>query len=182
MQKFFNATPIHTFSIFFYSRGVAIRMTECKYNLPSFNSLNHAVFFPQNLPSVIVGHLMDIKADDAVLDMCAAPGKPENISYLCPISVVLYSILFFPFTKQTKKDDRMQQYLRRRPGDKNLFLFTLFACFFSDRRKINSFSNISRKTCMFFFSNTPCYKLPPIVIFSFLNCFLHHFWQKCCCL
>ena len=150
LQKFFNATPIHTFSIFFYSRGVAIRMTECKYNLPSFNSLNHAVFFPQNLPSVIVGHLMDIKADDAVLDMCAAPGKPENISYLCPISVVLYSILFFPFTKQTKKDDRMQQYLRRRPGDKNFLLFTLFACFFLTGGKSTHLATFLGKHVCFF--------------------------------
>ena len=50
-------------------------MTECKYNLPSFGSLDQTLFFPQNLPSVIVGHLMDVGQGDFVLDMCAAPGK-----------------------------------------------------------------------------------------------------------
>ena len=49
-------------------------MIESKYNLPSFGSLDHTLFFPQNLPSVIVGHLMDVGQGDLVLDMCAAPG------------------------------------------------------------------------------------------------------------
>jgi len=58
-------------------------MNECKYNLPSFNNLNLNLFFPQNLPSVLVGHLLDVQENDLVLDMCAAPGgKTTHIATL----------------------------------------------------------------------------------------------------
>lgn len=66
-------------------------MTECKYNLPSFGSLDHTLFFPQNLPSVIVGHIMNVEQGDLVLDMCAAPGENYWLKKIMQLS------LFVPF-------------------------------------------------------------------------------------
>ena len=54
--------------------GVAVRMNKKRFNLPSFNGLDTALFFPQNLPSIVVGHVLNVQNGDVVLDMCAAPG------------------------------------------------------------------------------------------------------------
>ena len=41
---------------------------------PSFSRLDPKYFYPQNFPSVVVGHVLDPEPDDHILDMCAAPG------------------------------------------------------------------------------------------------------------
>ena len=41
---------------------------------PSFSRLDSKYFYPQNFPSVVVGHVLDPESDDHILDMCAAPG------------------------------------------------------------------------------------------------------------
>ena len=41
---------------------------------PSFSRLDPKYFYPQNFPSVVVGHVLDPESADHILDMCAAPG------------------------------------------------------------------------------------------------------------
>ena len=57
-------------------RGLALEMTEPIYTAPSLQSIPNIgeILFPQNLPSVICGHVIDVKPGNLVLDMCAAPG------------------------------------------------------------------------------------------------------------
>lgn len=56
------------------NRGVAILMTEAKYQTPSLSSVLPGLIILQNLPSVLVGHLLAPQPGHRVLDMCAAPG------------------------------------------------------------------------------------------------------------
>jgi 16S rRNA C967 or C1407 C5-methylase (RsmB/RsmF family) len=55
-------------------RGIAISMTETEYRTPSLSSALPGLAILQNLPSVLVGHLLSPRPGDCVLDMCAAPG------------------------------------------------------------------------------------------------------------
>ncbi len=50
-------------------------MTASLFGLPSFDELNDELYFAQNLPSLLVGHNLELAEGDIVLDMCAAPGK-----------------------------------------------------------------------------------------------------------
>jgi len=54
--------------------GIAIHITEPKYNLPSFDALDSKTFFPQNFPSILVGHTLKPPSNSIVLDMCSSPG------------------------------------------------------------------------------------------------------------
>ncbi|KAK7483946.1 hypothetical protein BaRGS_00024830 [Batillaria attramentaria] len=64
-------------------RGVGIQMTEALYQAPSLSNTLSSVVFPQNLPSVICGHVLDPKPGQTVLDVCAAPGgKTTHIAML----------------------------------------------------------------------------------------------------
>jgi 16S rRNA C967 or C1407 C5-methylase (RsmB/RsmF family) len=55
-------------------KGVALEVTDCLYNTISLNNLDPKLFFPQNLPSMIVAHLLDPKPYEKVIDLCTAPG------------------------------------------------------------------------------------------------------------
>ncbi|XP_061614140.1 tRNA (cytosine(72)-C(5))-methyltransferase NSUN6 [Phyllopteryx taeniolatus] len=55
-------------------RGVGVRMTEPLYRSPSFDGVLPHLAFLQNLPSVVVGHVLGPRPGERVLDMCAAPG------------------------------------------------------------------------------------------------------------
>ncbi|XP_067863189.1 tRNA (cytosine(72)-C(5))-methyltransferase NSUN6 isoform X2 [Heptranchias perlo] len=64
-------------------RGVGIRMTEPVYISPSFDNLLSSFVFLQNLPSVVVSHVLDPKPGERILDICAAPGgKTTHIAAL----------------------------------------------------------------------------------------------------
>uniref|UniRef100_UPI00398F701A tRNA (cytosine(72)-C(5))-methyltransferase NSUN6 n=1 Tax=Pristiophorus japonicus TaxID=55135 RepID=UPI00398F701A len=64
-------------------RGVGIRMTEPVYISPSFDNLLSSFMFLQNLPSVVVSHVLDPKPGERILDICAAPGgKTTHIAAL----------------------------------------------------------------------------------------------------
>uniref|UniRef100_A0A3Q2ZGU5 NOP2/Sun RNA methyltransferase 6 n=1 Tax=Hippocampus comes TaxID=109280 RepID=A0A3Q2ZGU5_HIPCM len=55
-------------------RGVGVRMTEPLYRSPSFDGVLPHLAFLQNLPSVVVGHVLGPRPGERILDMCAAPG------------------------------------------------------------------------------------------------------------
>ncbi|KXJ16343.1 putative methyltransferase NSUN6 [Exaiptasia diaphana] len=59
--------------------GVAVKMTSPLYKCPSLSNILTGLVFPQNLPSVIVGHILGPLPGQTVLDMCASPGKYENL-------------------------------------------------------------------------------------------------------
>ena len=66
-------------------------MSETPYGKqPSFSRLDPKYFYPQNFPSVVVGHVLDPEPDDHILDMCAAPGinfyllgESKSYIYIC---------------------------------------------------------------------------------------------------
>ncbi|XP_013868772.1 putative methyltransferase NSUN6 [Austrofundulus limnaeus] len=55
-------------------RGVGVRMVEPLYRSPSFDGVLPSLVFLQNLPSVVVGHVLGPQPGERILDMCAAPG------------------------------------------------------------------------------------------------------------
>ncbi|XP_066536680.1 tRNA (cytosine(72)-C(5))-methyltransferase NSUN6 isoform X2 [Hoplias malabaricus] len=64
-------------------RGVAIRMEEALYRSPSFDGVLPNELFLQNLPSIVVGHVLEPRPGERILDMCAAPGgKTTHIASL----------------------------------------------------------------------------------------------------
>ena len=63
--------------------GIAVCVTERKVNFPSFNNIFPDRIFLQNLPSILVGHVLDPQPNEVILDMCAAPGgKATHIAAL----------------------------------------------------------------------------------------------------
>ncbi|NXH22652.1 NOP2 methyltransferase, partial [Bucco capensis] len=54
--------------------GMGIRMTEPVYLSPSFDNVLPRHLFLQNLPSVLVSHVVNPQPGERILDMCAAPG------------------------------------------------------------------------------------------------------------
>ncbi|XP_010904056.2 tRNA (cytosine(72)-C(5))-methyltransferase NSUN6 isoform X1 [Esox lucius] len=55
-------------------KGVGIWMVEPLYQSPSFDGILPSLVFLQNLPSVVVGHVLGPRPGERILDMCAAPG------------------------------------------------------------------------------------------------------------
>ncbi|XP_029003094.1 tRNA (cytosine(72)-C(5))-methyltransferase NSUN6 isoform X2 [Betta splendens] len=55
-------------------KGVGVRMLEPLYQSPSFDGVLPSLVFLQNLPSVVVGHVLGPRPGERILDMCAAPG------------------------------------------------------------------------------------------------------------
>ncbi|XP_076014197.1 tRNA (cytosine(72)-C(5))-methyltransferase NSUN6 isoform X2 [Genypterus blacodes] len=56
------------------ARGLGVRMVEPLYQSPSFDGVLPSLVFLQNLPSVVVGHVLAPQPGERILDMCAAPG------------------------------------------------------------------------------------------------------------
>lgn len=56
---------------------MAVEMTNAKYVAPTFTDEIRQTAFPQNLPSIVVSHVLNPQPGDMVLDMCAAPGECE---------------------------------------------------------------------------------------------------------
>ncbi|NWH81710.1 NOP2 methyltransferase, partial [Piaya cayana] len=54
--------------------GMGIRMMEPVYLSPSFDNVLPSHLFLQNLPSVVVSHILNPQPGERILDMCAAPG------------------------------------------------------------------------------------------------------------
>ncbi|XP_059182617.1 tRNA (cytosine(72)-C(5))-methyltransferase NSUN6 [Centropristis striata] len=56
------------------AKGIGVRMVEPIYQSPSFDGVLPSLTFLQNLPSVVVGHVLGPLPGERILDMCAAPG------------------------------------------------------------------------------------------------------------
>ncbi|XP_040921312.1 tRNA (cytosine(72)-C(5))-methyltransferase NSUN6 isoform X2 [Toxotes jaculatrix] len=56
------------------AKGIGVRMIEPLYQSPSFDGVLPELVFLQNLPSVVVGHVLGPCPGERILDMCAAPG------------------------------------------------------------------------------------------------------------
>ncbi|XP_047205355.1 tRNA (cytosine(72)-C(5))-methyltransferase NSUN6 isoform X1 [Girardinichthys multiradiatus] len=56
------------------ARGVGVQMVDPLYQSPSFDGVLPSLVFLQNLPSVVVGHVLAPRPGEWILDMCAAPG------------------------------------------------------------------------------------------------------------
>ena len=67
-------------------------MTGTYTQLPSFTQLDSWLFFPQNLPSVVVGHVLNPQENDMILDMCASPGNAFcSYMFYCNLTfIVIY--------------------------------------------------------------------------------------------
>ncbi|XP_058428285.1 tRNA (cytosine(72)-C(5))-methyltransferase NSUN6 isoform X4 [Marmota monax] len=64
-------------------KGIGIRMTEPIYLSPSFDNVLPSYLFLQNLPSVVVTHVLNPQPGEKILDLCAAPGgKTTHIATL----------------------------------------------------------------------------------------------------
>lgn len=50
-------------------------MTSPMYVAPAFTEEIRKIAFPQNLPSIVVSHVLNPQPGETILDMCAAPGK-----------------------------------------------------------------------------------------------------------
>ncbi|CAH1761616.1 1843_t:CDS:10 [Entrophospora sp. SA101] len=62
--------------------GIGVLMTQPIYRTPSLSNLKSLIFL-QNLPSILTGHLLNLKPNQRVLDMCASPGgKTTHIANL----------------------------------------------------------------------------------------------------
>ncbi|KAE8279783.1 putative methyltransferase NSUN6 [Larimichthys crocea] len=55
-------------------KGIGVQMVEPLYQSPSFDGVLPSLAFLQNLPSVVVGHVLGPRPGERILDMCAAPG------------------------------------------------------------------------------------------------------------
>ena len=62
-------------------RGVGVQMTEALYRAPALSDILPSIVFPQNLPSIVCGHMLNPHPGQTVIDMCAAPGKTVVISH-----------------------------------------------------------------------------------------------------
>ncbi|KAM3573581.1 hypothetical protein VYU27_004427 [Nannochloropsis oceanica] len=61
--------------LFTATKGLGIRVTHrVGFQAPPFNGLLPGVIFPQNLPSLLVGHVLSPSAGSSVIDLCACPG------------------------------------------------------------------------------------------------------------
>jgi 16S rRNA C967 or C1407 C5-methylase (RsmB/RsmF family) len=55
-------------------RGIGVIITEKVYQIPCLDNFLPKILFPQNFPSLLVGHILNPNKTDRVLDMCSAPG------------------------------------------------------------------------------------------------------------
>ena len=88
--------------------GIAIEMTElfAEGTFPfSFTTLNPSQFYPQNIGSALVAHLLEPKEGEFMLDACAAPGgKTTHLAILANNKCRIIAI--------DKSNDRLKSLLK----------------------------------------------------------------------
>ncbi|XP_022099886.1 putative methyltransferase NSUN6 isoform X3 [Acanthaster planci] len=90
-------------------RGVAVRMTEPICDCPSLNGVLTDRLFLQNLPSIVVGHVVSPAVGSRVLDMCAAPGgKTTHLATLMKDQGVVIAL-----DKSTNKIRKVEENAKR---------------------------------------------------------------------
>jgi len=76
-----NETQILTFR-----KGLAVEVTDPKFRVPSFRETREyleGLIYPQSLPAIVTGRVLDPKPGEVVLDMTCSPGgKLSHISQL----------------------------------------------------------------------------------------------------
>ncbi|MEQ2167588.1 hypothetical protein GOODEAATRI_005528, partial [Goodea atripinnis] len=64
----------HVFAPGIIASPKCVQMVDPLYQSPSFDGVLPSLVFLQNLPSVVVGHVLAPRPGEWILDMCAAPG------------------------------------------------------------------------------------------------------------
>ena len=64
-------------------------MVDPLYAAPSLNSELSDIVFTQNLPSIVVSHVLDPQPGETILDMCSSPGLSVH-SLFCISLLMLY--------------------------------------------------------------------------------------------
>lgn len=77
----------------YFCSGVAVKMTCPLYVAPSLNSYKLSdLLFSQNLPSILVSHILSPQQNEVVIDMCAAPGgKTTHLASLMRNKAIHYT-------------------------------------------------------------------------------------------
>lgn len=88
------------------STGLAIEVTDLNIPMPASVKITPN-FFPQNLPSAVVVHVLNPKPGETVLDMCASPGgKTTHIASLMNNEGIVIAI-----ERQTNRLEKLKENL-----------------------------------------------------------------------
>lgn len=92
--------------------GVAVRVIKSVYDVVKIRELpefSDGLIYPQSLPSMLVGRLVNPQEGEVVVDMCAAPGgKTGHLVELSSGKALVYA-----FDHSRKKSDQMIEELNR---------------------------------------------------------------------
>ncbi|XP_033639559.1 tRNA (cytosine(72)-C(5))-methyltransferase NSUN6-like [Asterias rubens] len=90
-------------------RGMGVHMTEPIFDCPSLNGVLVDRLFLQNLPSIVVSHVLNPQPGRRLLDMCAAPGgKTTHLATLMKDQGVVIAL-----DKSPSKINKIKQNARR---------------------------------------------------------------------
>ncbi len=75
--------------------GIGVQMTEPLYISPRLNTdQSNDLYYPQNLPSIVVSLVLNALPGETILDMCASPGgKTTHIASLMNNTVSIIIII-----------------------------------------------------------------------------------------
>eukprot|EP01117_Protostelium_nocturnum_P005949 TRINITY_DN2141_c0_g2_i1.p1 TRINITY_DN2141_c0_g2~~TRINITY_DN2141_c0_g2_i1.p1 ORF type:complete len:305 (-),score=72.06 TRINITY_DN2141_c0_g2_i1:3-917(-) len=81
-------------SVFYMAKsGVAVKMNEPVFSSPPLNGILPDILYLQNLPSMVVSHVLNPQPGETILDMCASPGgKSTHIAQLMKDDGTIHSI------------------------------------------------------------------------------------------
>ncbi|MEM1680734.1 MAG: PUA domain-containing protein [Sulfolobales archaeon] len=108
----YGIAEIDSDSIGRVDRGIAVRVVKSRYDVVKIRELpefKEGLIYPQSLPSMLVCALMDPKAGEVIVDMCAAPGGKTG--HLVERSYG--RALVYAFDHSKKKVERMVEELSR---------------------------------------------------------------------
>lgn len=120
-------------------------MTFPLFSCPSLSGVLPDLLFLQNLPSVVVGHVLDPQPGEIILDMCAAPGEilPQSIpTNVKPLRDSVMSCACMPL----HFDNNIYYCLLGKPvcGISSTPLWLLLHCKISTSTRIMAFPSVTR--------------------------------------